>query len=46
MIQKMKIKNNKSKYIIKEELQGIRLDKCVVTLDGDISRMAARKAYR
>lgn len=33
-------------YIIKEELVGIRIDKAITILDNEISRMAARQAFR
>jgi len=34
---------NKTEYIIDENLKGIRLDKCAVTLDKDISRVTVQR---
>lgn len=34
---------NKSEYIVNEELKGTRLDKCAVTLDKDISRVTVQR---
>lgn len=34
---------NKNKYVIDEKTKGERLDKAVVILDKDISRMAAQR---
>ena len=31
------------KYVIEEELRGMRLDKCITFLDKDISRMAVQR---
>lgn len=34
---------DKEKYVIEEELKGMRLDKCIADLDKDISRMAVQR---
>ena len=37
------MEKNRNKFIIKENLCGIRLDKCIAILDKDISRMAVQR---
>lgn len=40
------MKAENKKYIIEQELVGIRLDKAVTILDKEISRMMSRQAIR
>jgi len=40
------MKEKQNKYIVKEELARVRLDKAITMLDVEISRMTARKIIR
>ena len=37
------LEKNISRYIVKDELDGFRLDKCITVLDNEISRMTVQR---
>lgn len=37
------VKNKIQEYMVSEEYEGIRLDKCICILDKDISRMSVQR---
>lgn len=43
LVQMKIMKENKTKYVIRQELKGIRLDKSITLLDEEISRMAVQR---